>query len=59
MSKLSTSAIDPDFVTDSQSGRRPFVPNEKTVRAMKKARLGKVTAIDTIEALIADLYSED
>jgi DNA-damage-inducible protein J len=37
----------------------PLVPNAKTIAAMKEARAGKVKSFNSIDALMADLTSDD
>ncbi|MDR0458385.1 MAG: type II toxin-antitoxin system RelB/DinJ family antitoxin [Burkholderiaceae bacterium] len=37
----------------------PLIPNETTIQAMRDARAGKVKSFDSIEALMADLHSDD
>ena len=37
----------------------PFVPNEKTIAAMKKAREGKLKSFSSIDDLMADLNAND
>ena len=37
----------------------PLIPNAKTIAAMKEARKGGLKAVDTVEALMADLDAED
>jgi DNA-damage-inducible protein J len=36
-----------------------FVPNAKTIKAMKEARAGKTKAFDSVEALMTDLCADD
>jgi DNA-damage-inducible protein J len=36
-----------------------FIPNAETIAAMKEAREGKAKRFDSVEALMADLNSED
>ena len=37
----------------------PLIPNETTIQAMRDARAGKVKSFDSVEALMADLHSDD
>jgi DNA-damage-inducible protein J len=37
----------------------PLVPNAVTIAAMKEAREGKLASFDSVEALMADLHSDD
>jgi DNA-damage-inducible protein J len=37
----------------------PFVPNEKTIAAMKEAREGKLKSFTSIDDLMADLNAND
>ena len=37
----------------------PFVPNEKTIAAMKEAREGKLKSFSFLDDLIADLNTND
>jgi DNA-damage-inducible protein J len=37
----------------------PFIPNAETIAAMMEAREGKAKRFDSVEALMADLNSED
>ena len=37
----------------------PLIPNETTIQAMRDARAGKVKSFESIEALMADLHSDD
>jgi DNA-damage-inducible protein J len=37
----------------------PLVPNAETIQAVKDARDGKVTAFDSVQALMADLNADD
>jgi DNA-damage-inducible protein J len=37
----------------------PLVPNATTIAAMKEARAGNLKSFDSIEALMADLHSDD
>ena len=37
----------------------PFVPNEKTIAAMKEAREGKLKSFSSLDDLIADLNAND
>jgi DNA-damage-inducible protein J len=37
----------------------PFVPNEKTIAAMKEAREGKLKSFPSLDDLIADLNAND
>lgn len=37
----------------------PLIPNEKTVKAMKEARKGKLASFDSVSALITDLNADD
>ena len=42
--------------------RLPFellVPNAETIEAMKAARRGEVTAVGSVEGLMADLHADD
>lgn len=41
------------------SGTPPFVPNAETIAAIKEARAGKLKRFESVEALMADLNSED
>ena len=36
----------------------PLIPNATTIQAMKDARAGKVTKVDNLEALFADLNAD-
>jgi DNA-damage-inducible protein J len=37
----------------------PLIPNAVTIAAMKEAREGKMASFDSVEALMADLHSDD
>ncbi len=37
----------------------PLIPNAVTIAAMKEARAGNLASFDSIEALMADLHSDD
>jgi DNA-damage-inducible protein J len=37
----------------------PFVPNAKTIAAIKASRAGKTTKFDSVDALMADLHAND
>ena len=37
----------------------PLVPNRETIEAMKAARRGDVTAVGSVEELMADLNADD
>ena len=37
----------------------PLVPNAKTIAAMKEARRRRLPSFESVEALMADLHSED
>lgn len=37
----------------------PLSPNETTIAAMRDARAGKVTSVDSVDALMADLHADD
>jgi len=37
----------------------PLIPNETTIQAMRDSRAGKGKRFDSIEALMADLHSDD
>lgn len=39
--------------------QEPFVPNEKTIRAMKGTRHGKLITIGSVDNLLAKLNDED
>ena len=36
----------------------PLIPNEKTIKAMREARKGKLPAFKSIEDLMADLHAD-
>ena len=37
----------------------PLIPSEKTIQAMKEARVGKLPAFESLGALMADLNADD
>lgn len=37
----------------------PFIPNEKTIETMKKARRGNLPSFTTVDELMADLNAQD
>jgi DNA-damage-inducible protein J len=37
----------------------PLVPNEETIEAMKAARRGEMTTVDSIEELLSSLNADD
>ena len=37
----------------------PLIPNATTIAAMREARAGKVKAVNSVDALIADLHAKD
>ena len=44
---------------DKELPFEPLIPNETTIAAMRDARAGKGKRFDSIEALMADLHSDD
>ncbi len=37
----------------------PLIPNEKTIEAMKEARRGELSSVNSVEDLMAELNEED
>jgi DNA-damage-inducible protein J len=37
----------------------PLIPNDKTVKAMKEARKGKLRSFNNVKELMADLHEDD